>query len=189
METHNLKLIFAGIIMVVLASCVSAYETGSMTLKCQLHPNFNIKEKEYCIGEIPTNYTNQGFKCFSYVKLGTETKQTNPQYKERANSLFSFFANDVESREYFESANYIVNVYYTGKNLLPNYNYTVGIICNSDTYSLTGETGVSIDYENLDFLFARMQWASRNAGYIIGGILLLVVIIGGIVILWRVTFK
>ena len=157
---------------------------GTIGLSCQKKPNFNINEKEFCVGEIPVNFSGEEFKCLSYVKLGNETKQTNPMYKDRSDSLIAGFWNDVEKREYFTSSNLVVNFYYTKKNLLPNYNYTIGLSCNSPSYSLNGETDVMIDYENLDFLFSRMQWGGRNAGYIIGGILLAIVLIGAIGIIW-----
>jgi hypothetical protein len=151
--------------------------TGTLNISCQREPNFNINEKEYCLAEIPINYSNQSFKCISYVELNNETLQTNPEYKERSQTFLSFLGSEQELREYFEPANLVVNFYYTRKNLYPNNKYHVGITCNSPTASLNGEQSVVIDYENLDFLFARTEWAKRNVHYIVAFIILMIIIV------------
>lgn len=157
----------------------------ALTLTCQDYPSFNVNEKEYCMSEIPSNYSGESFKCISFITYDGEVIQTNPEYKERSNALISIIGGEEESRESFVPANLIVNFYYTSKNLLPQYNYTLNLVCHSQNYRLSGNRTISIDYENLDFVFARTEWAKRNVGYITAGAIVLVFLITLLVMIWK----
>lgn len=159
-------------------SCVFAEnQLGNIT--CQNEPNFNIREKEYCLAWIPNQYLNESFKCISYVvELSSlEILQTNPEYRERAGTFLDLTRQDPETREYFTPANSIVNFYYTGKNLNPENDYMLTIECSSLQRTLKSQKLFQMAYEDYQFVFFRTRWLMANAGYIIGGLFLLFIII------------
>lgn len=156
------------------------------SFNCQNLTNFQGNEKEYCVAYIPESYSNETFKCISYVKYGDEILQTNPEYKERAESLIAI-TNEEESRQYFEDQNGIVNFYFTKKNLLPKYNYTLGLKCSSPVRVLTSERDVYMDYESMEFVFSRTYWFMENWHYIVAGLILFILIVGTAFWLWKVA--
>lgn len=154
------------------------------SFNCQDLPNFNVKEKEYCIAYIPTNYSNESFKCISYIRWNQEILQTNPEYKERVDSLITIW-NEEESREYFTDQNGIVNFYWTKKNLQPYYDYVLGLKCSSPQRILTSEKTLNIDYESMEFVFSRTGWLMGNWHYIIAGFILFILIVGTALWIWK----
>ena len=91
MGSLNIKsLIF---IAIILSSFAFAYD-GNIDLQCQEKPNFNIGEKEYCLGIIPQSFAVQDFKCISYISYVGEILQTNPQYQQKTQSFFSILSTD-----------------------------------------------------------------------------------------------
>jgi hypothetical protein len=182
---HNLKYL---ILLLIAIPFAIGYD-GSIQLQCQSVANFNIGEKQYCLGILPPAFSNEQFKCLSYIELNSEILQTNPQYTERAQSFFSLTGTEQDTRQYFEPANTVVNFYYTQKNLHTKTNYTINLICNSANSSLHGDTTVQVDYENLEFVFSRTDWGMRNAPYIIGGALLIIIVLGVFLMWWKAVTK
>lgn len=169
-------------------SCLFFNNTmGNIT--CQNEPNFNIREKEYCIAHLPNQYLNESYKCLSYVidLSSGEIMQTNPEYRERTTTLLDL-GQDPETREYFAPANALVNFYYTGKNLLPERDYVLSIECSSMQRNLKSSMSFQIAYENYEFVFFRTKWLMANAPYIIGGILLLFLILALLIWIFRGVF-
>jgi len=160
------------------------YNNDLGNITCQNEPNFNVREKEYCLAYIPNQYLNETFKCISYVTelSSLEILQTNPEYRERTTSFLNF-GKDPETREYFEPANALVNFYYTDKNLNPENDYTLTIECSSQYRTLKSQMNFQMAYEDYEFVFFRTKWMMANAPYIIGGILMIFIIIG---ILWLI---
>lgn len=159
--------------MVMFTSGVSAFE-----LDCQHEPAFDVGEKEYCLG---TLNVSGDFKCNSYVfNADGYILQTNPQYMDKSDSLIGIFRNKQETREYFEPANQLVNVYYTTKNLHYDQDYTVQVICSSNTTRLFANETITLGYANLDWVFWRAEWGLRNISYIIAfGILAFILLLIG----------
>lgn len=155
-------------------------------ISCQNEPNFNTKEKEYCLSYIPSQYLNETFKCISNVQsLSTwEILQTNPEYRERTTTLIDL-GNDPETREYFTPANSIVNFYYTKKNLNPENDYILTIECSSTQRTLRSSMLFQMAYEDFQFIFFRFRWGIANASYIIAGIIVVFVILVILFMLWR----
>lgn len=178
----SIKYLYWCMLFMLIIQLVQAQE---LNLTCQDRPNFELQEKEYCMSEIPSNYSGESFKCISFMTYDGEVIQTNPEYKERSSALVSIIGGDEESRESFIPANLIVNFYYTSKNLFPDYNYTLNLVCHSQNHRLTGNKTIIMDYANLDFVFARTEWAKRNVGYISAGILVLIFMITLLVIIWK----
>lgn len=148
-------------------------------IECQNEPNFNIREKEYCLARIPNGFLNETFKCISYVtdESTSEILQTNPEYRERSTSFFDW-KQDPDTREYFTPANALVNFYYTNKNLLPESDYILTIECSSQQRTLGSSMLFQMAYEDYQFVFFRTRWLMANASYIIGGLLLLILLLG-----------
>ena len=152
-------------------------------IECQNEPNINVREKEYCLARIPNLYLNETFKCISYVRNydTDEIMQTNPEYRERTQTFLEF-GQDPETREYFAPANALVNFYYTSKNLLPEQDYVLTIECSSQQRTLQSSMLFQMAYENYEFVFFRTRWLMANASYIIGGLLILILVLGGLFI-------
>lgn len=148
-------------------------------MECDPNPFFNGNEKEYCLARIPNIYLNQTFKCISYIEeLDTDkVVQTNPEYRERSNSFIDLFRPDPETRQFFEPANSLVNFYYTSKNLFPETDYKLFIECSSAETTLSSGQLFQMHYENYEFVFFRTKWIMENAGYIIGGVIVLFIIL------------
>lgn len=160
-------------------------EIGELTCPSQF--DFTIREKEYCLAQIPLNYSNESFKCYSYVVVAGETHtilQTNPEYRERTQTFIDL-GKDPETRTYFEPANGMVNFYITDKNLLPEYNYILDVRCCSDQRCLESSHPFTLGYQSQEYVFFRTKWLMANAPYIIGGIILLFLIIGVLIIIAR----
>jgi surface protein len=115
------------------------------------------------------NYT-----CISYVKEQNATIQTNPQL-----STFSSgaWAMEQESREYFSAQAGLVQPYFLTEGLKSNKTYVFGVLCSSGNGTLTTEHFVTPMYNSLDALASRTMWLKDNIGYIIGGIILLLILI------------
>jgi len=156
-------------------------------ITCQNEPNFNIREKEYCIARIPIAFLNESFRCISYVQLEDtdEILQTNPEYRERSASLLDL-KQDPDTREWFTPANSLVSFYYTGKNLKPEQDYILTISCSSQQRELSSSMRFQMAYEDYEFVFFRTKWLMANASYIIGGLLLALIIMLVLTSMWGV---
>jgi len=147
-------------------------------LSCQIQPNMGIKDKEYCIAHIPLEYSNESFKCIAIIRNGytNEIIQTTPEYRETSQTFINLNP-EADTREYFSPANTIVNFYYTGKNLNPDNDYILSILCSSEERSLTSEMRFSMGYEDVSFVFFRVKWLMANAPYVIAGIIVAFILI------------
>jgi hypothetical protein len=162
---------------------------GEITLQnCTINPKFNIREKEYCLAVIPSNYSDEEFKCISYIEYQGEVIQTNPQYKKTSGSFIGTAVAE-ETRNSFDSHNGLVNFYFTKKNLYPAYDYTLGLKCSSPQRVLTATTPLYIDYDDVEFVFSRTQWFIRNWHYVIAGIILFILIVGLLIWLYGKTLR
>lgn len=130
----------------------------------------NIRED--CVIEIPEQYRNESYKCFSIVKekstgqivqVNPDQNRTNPVYEERA---------------YFTPMYSTLNFYYTSENLQPEKEYIVRAECSSLNRIIYSEYQIERAYENLSWIYYRILWLKSNAPYIIGGAILLVFISG-----------
>jgi hypothetical protein len=163
------------------------YSSDMGAIQCQNEPNFNVREKEYCLAHIPLNYSGETFKCISHVYdlLTNEILQTNPEYKEKPSTVFNILGADAETREYFSPAGSIVNFYYTGKNLLPEHDYVLTIECSSTQRTLTSKMPFQMAYEDYEFVFFRTRWLMANASYIIGALVMILIIMFILFLIWR----
>jgi hypothetical protein len=128
----------------------------------------------YCSMHNEANY-----QCISYVKQDGYTVQTNPQQKTFSIGLLG---KEQETREFFAAENGLVNPYFTTDNLKHNITYVFGVECSNEDGKISTEHYVTPLYENLDELAYRGVWVRNNIGYVIGGVIILIVIV--FVIFW-----
>lgn len=164
-------------------SCdLSKTELGEMICPSQF--DFKIREKEYCVVNIPKNYSNEDFKCIVYVTDINETiLQTTPIYKEVNGWIGELFSGEPESRTYYEPSNGIVNFYITKKNLRPDHQYILNVQCDSTNRTLISSQVIEVGYEPIDELFNRLEWAKVNSGLLLMWMMVIFVILSVLVLM------
>lgn len=125
--------------------------------------------------------SEEDYQCISYVKLGDYTVQTNPQQKTFSIGLLS---KEQETREFFTAENGLVNPYFTTDNLKHNQTYIFGVECSGEDGKIINEHYVTPLYENLDEIAYRGVWLRNNLGYVLGGLVVLVLAV--VIISWVV---
>jgi hypothetical protein len=121
------------------------------------------------------------YSCVSYIKEQGATIQTNPQLKTYSNGILSL---GQESREYFSATNGLVQPYFLSPELKSNKTYVFGLVCSSGNGTLTTEHYVTPMYQNLEGVAYSGIWLKDNIGYLVGGVILLIVIIAGASFIW-----
>jgi len=122
------------------------------------------------------------YNCVSYVKQNGSIIQTSPQQKTFSSGIIP---KEQESREYFTATNGLIQPYFTTENLKTNITYVFGVECSSPNGSMTTEQYITPMYRNLDDVAYRTIWVKDNLGYIIGGIMFLIVLIAVILLVVR----
>lgn len=140
------------------------------TPNCRKVPLIGNRVREDCVVEIPTQYMNEGYKCFSLVKdkSSGQIVQVNPDQNRTYPVL--------ESREYFTPLYNVVSFYYTAENLQPEKDYIVRMECSSPNRIIYSEYTINREYEDVSWVFYRIEWLKANASYIIGGVLVIIFI-------------
>jgi hypothetical protein len=143
-------------------------------------PSIGNRVREDCVVEIPAQYQNEPYKCFSIVKEKTSGQivQVNPDQNRTYPVL--------ESREYFTPLYNTVNFYYTGENLQPEKEYVVRMECSSLNRIIYSEYTINRQYEDVSWVYYRTIWLKDNLSYIIGGIILVVVILAVILFVKKI---
>ncbi len=129
----------------------------------------------------PTN-SSIDYSCISYVKDGEMVVQTNPQQKTFSSGIWG---REQETREFFTAQNGLVNPYFTTDNLKHNRTYIFGVECSYDGGILTEEHYITPMYENLDVVAYRGVWVRNNAGFILGGLIVVAIIIIGLLVVFK----
>jgi hypothetical protein len=114
------------------------------------------------------------YNCISYVKQQGAIIQTSPQQTTYSSGIIS---KAEETREYFTAQNGLVQPYFTTENLKTNITYVFGVECSSPTGTLRTEEYITPMYRNLDDVAYRTIWVKDNLGYLIGGIMFLIIAI------------
>jgi len=148
---------------------------------CRKNPEISNRIREDCVVEIPEQYKNDNYKCFSIVKEKDtgEIVQVNPD-QNRTNPVW-------ENREFFTPLYSTINFYYTAENLEPEKEYLVRVECSSPERIIYSEYTIERSYENLSWIFYRIRWLIGNAQYIIGGIVLFAVIISALLLIKKIV--
>lgn len=141
------------------------------TPNCRKNPKISDRIREDCIIEIPDEYKNEDYKCFSIVKEKDTGKivQVNPDRNRTYPVL--------ESRDYFKPLYNTINFYYTGQNLRPDRDYIVRLECSSSERFIYSEYEIKRDYEDISWIFYRIKWLKENTHYIVMGIIVLIILL------------
>jgi len=157
-----------------------SYLKSDMTCDYDINPLINIVGNKIdwkCT--IPNSSIN--YNCISYVKQGTDTIQTNPQQKTYSSGVVPV---QQETREFFTATNGLVNPYFTTENLKPDIQYIFGVECSYPGGTLKSEHYVTPLYRSLEDVAYRGVWLKDNIGFIVGGAIAFIVIVGLIIVLW-----
>jgi len=141
------------------------------TPNCRKVPQIGNNVREDCVVEIPAQYLNEQYKCFSVVKEKDtgQIVQVNPD-QNRSNPVY-------ENRQYFTPLYSTINFYYTGENLQPEKDYVVRVECSSQNRIIYSEYTINRQYEDLSWVYHRTVWLKDNSSYITGGIIILLLIV------------
>ena len=161
-----------------LISC--SYLKSDMDCDFDVNPLINIVgNKIYWKCTIPNSSID--YKCVSYVNLDGSIIQTSPQQKTYSSGVVPI---QQETREFFTATNGLVNPYFTTENLKPNIQYIMGVECSYPGGTLKSEHYVTPLYRNLEDLAFRGVWFKDNIGFIIGGLIAFIIIVGVILVFW-----
>jgi hypothetical protein len=134
-----------------------------MNLSCDAEPI--IKGKMYCLARMPDN---NEYKCYSYVRQDENYLQTNPTYVDRSGWGVISWNNEVDTRDYFQSQNRLVNFFFTDKSIVAYTRYTLGLVCSDGNSTiLTSEMEINPVYDNHEEIVARGIWGIGNVQMII----------------------
>jgi hypothetical protein len=150
-----------------------SFLSGDMNCDFDVNPLINIGGNKIYWKCSITNSTGN-YSCISYIKEQGAIIQTSPQQETFSSGII---ARQQESREFFKAENGLVNPYFTTENLVTNKTYVFGVQCSYDGGTLTTEEYITPMYRNLEGVAYTGIWLKDNIGYILGGIILLLIII------------
>lgn len=114
--------------------------------------------------------TTEQFYCMTYVYSDDSLLvQMNPK---------PLYLEEIGRIDSFVSRGDLVNVYFTSSNLYVDNNYTYSVECSTEDGEETGSfsKNVTVRYESLAKVGSVGVWGVDNAGFIIMGIILLIIL-------------
>lgn len=147
---------------------ISTCEYAPETFTCNVdeNPVLNDKINLNCFLSDP-----EPASCIINIYQNQSLLQTSPEYKSKTGTVF--LPTDVETRTSFTTENGVLNAYYTKKELRPKTNYTLDVICSTETTSYQNQYIINPEYHTIDEPTHRAVWAKENAGFVITGIIAL----------------
>lgn len=124
--------------------------------------------------------SNTSYHCISYVStLEKKLIQTNPDYEQVTDSVFSLSGKKYEDREFFVAHNNLVNVYWTNENLvIDGRGYIFSVECSDEQGNqLLAEHIATVNYEPVNSPITRWFWANENMSGLIMGLVILAILI------------
>ena len=135
---------------------------------------------------IPIQYNSQVFKCISYVKDNeNDVIQSNPQKVELRQAKIPIFRKRLETREFFDAQNGVVNAYFTYDDMVAYTEFILGVRCTSNQTDLTGEKCITPHYKELKEVGTRSVWAVENTEMLLILVLVIIVIIICLGVIYR----
>jgi hypothetical protein len=157
-----------------------SFLTDELDCEYDVNPLINIiGDKIYW--KCSMDNTSLDYNCVSYVKQQNSIIQTNPQQETYSSGIF---ARKQETREFFTADNGLVNPYFTTTNLKPNITYVFGVECSYEGGNMKTEQYVTPLYKNLEGVAYTTLWLKDNIGYMVGGIILVILLIVGVFAIW-----
>lgn len=128
-------------------------------------PVLNKKINVYC--ELPTEN-----ECIINLKQLQANStfvllQTTPEYQNPSETIINLFNRETELRSAFPTVNKLLNAYYTQKELRPNTNYMVEVICRDNSTTLTYQQLITPNFKTPDWGIQRFVWARQNLSFLI----------------------
>lgn len=161
----------------IIQSCAFLSEDFDLLLDENIY--FGIG-KDKAVGVIDIlNYTNESFKCVTYVKtIDNNIIQTNPDYERPQTSLIQIIPKSYDDREYFTVQNSLSNVYWTNDNLVVDgRQYIFSVACSSNGNILVSEKVVNVNYKSINAPITRWFWAKQNVIPLMLGFLIILILI------------
>jgi hypothetical protein len=120
-------------------------------------PVLNTKINVNCV--LPSG--NEEYCCVINTYQGNNLLATSPEYSNPSQSILSI-ASQSETRTCFSTTNKLLNAYYTTKELRPDTNYTIEILCNNNQTSIKTQRAITPVYHEYDWLTLRLKWLGDN---------------------------
>jgi hypothetical protein len=120
---------------------------------------------------------NDTYACVVNTYQGTSLLATSPEYKQATNSIFTL-SGQQETRTSFTPDQGLLNAYYTQKELRPDNNYKIEVLCTSaDGTILKYQTPITPGYHQVDWLTYRIKWFGQSPITMIFTIIAIVLIL------------
>jgi hypothetical protein len=101
---------------------------------------------------------NQEYCCVINTYQGNNLLATSPEYKEATSSIFTL-SGQQETRTCFTPDKALLNAYYTEKELRPDNNYKIEVLCTTTNGTkIIYQTPINPVYHSVDWLPYRLKW-------------------------------
>ena len=150
-------------------------------INCTADPTPVLNDKINVVCTIPDNKT---YCCIVNTYQGNNLLATSPEYKQTSQSILSL-SSQQETRTCFTPSAGLLNAYYTQKELRPDNNYKIEVLCtNTLGQAIKYQTPVNPVYHSVDWLPYRLKWFGTSPITIIFTILVIIAIL--LVIIWLI---
>lgn len=105
----------------------------------------------------------------------TSLLQTSPEYKSTSNSFF--LTREQETRTCFTPNQRLLNAYYTEKELRPETDYKLEVVCTSNTSTLKSSYQIKPVYHTPDWAFNRFTWFTNNTTFTFSALIAIVIMV------------
>lgn len=154
------------------------YYTNDFTCSIAEQPYLKDKMEYSCI--LPNSIND--YECINSVTYNLDdVLQVNPQIQQKTDSFLGL-NNNIEGRDSFVTKNGILNAYFTDKNLVAETPFTITTTCSNGNQTIVNQKLITPTYKNIDEVPTYALWVKTNAGYLVVGFIMLLILI------WLTTF-
>ena len=105
---------------------------------------------------------NDSYCCVINTYQGSNLLATSPEYKEATQSIFTL-SGQQETRTCFTPSQNLLNAYYTKKELRPDTNYMIEVLCtNANGANIKYQTPIIPVYHQVDWITYRIKWFGQS---------------------------
>lgn len=150
-------------------------------INCTADPQPVLNDKINVVCTLPDN---QSYCCVVNTYQGTNLLATSPEYKEATSSIFTL-SGQQETRTCFTPDKALLNAYYTQKELRPENNYKIEVLCTNNLgQAIKYQTPINPTYHKVDWLPYRLKWFGTSPITIIFTIIVILAIL--LVVIWLI---
>ena len=150
-----------------------AYYTNDFSCTIAQNPYLKSKMEYNCV--LPNSIND--YDCINTITYNfDDVLQVNPQMQERSDSFLGI-NNNVESRDSFVTNNGLLNAYFTNKNLVAETPFTITTTCSDGNSTLVHQQTIIPTYKNIDEVPTYALWVKTNAGYLVVGFIMVLILI------------